>query len=231
MQPNAARRVAPPLASPAVQASADGPALAIRTSRGCGMARRTVQTKRRATYDDLRQVPDTMVAEIVDGELVVSPRPASPHAFAAAEMTADLLPAFHGTKARSGPGGWWILFEPELHFGDDVLVPDLVAWRHERMPAVPNAPAFTLPPDWLSEIVSPSSVRHDRIAKMRAYARAGVAWVWLVDPLARTLESFRLTGDGWTVAASHAADEVVRLEPFDSLEISLGRWWLGATAV
>jgi Uma2 family endonuclease len=192
------------------------------------MARDIVQTKRRATYEDLCQVPDTMVAEIVDGELVVSPRPATPHAFAAAEMTADLLPVFHGTKGRSGPGGWWILPEPELHFGDDVLVPDLAAWRCERMAAVPNAPAITLPPDWLSEIVSPSSARHDRITKMRCYARARVAWVWLVDPLARTLESLRLTGEGLTVAASHAADEVVRLEPFATLEISLGRWWLRA---
>src|SRR5262245_47999995 len=109
------------------------------------MARDIVQTKRRATYEDLRQVPDTMVAEIVDGELVVSRRPATPHAHAAVEMTVDLLGAFQGT-GRSGPGGWWFLPEPELHFGDDVLVPDLSAWRHARMPAVPKAPAITLPP-------------------------------------------------------------------------------------
>src|SRR5436190_62940 len=87
----------------------------------------TVQTKRRATYADLLRVPDTMVAEIIDGELVVSPRPATPHAFAATEMAGDLVPAFHGTEARSGPGGWWILPEPELHLTDDVLVPDLAA--------------------------------------------------------------------------------------------------------
>ena len=136
------------------------------------MAHDAVETKRRATYEDLLRVPDIMVAEIVDGELVVSPRPATPHAFAATEMAADLLPAFHGTAARTGPGGWWILPEPELHLADDVLVPDLAAWRCERMPVVPNAPAIALAPDWLCEIVSPSSVRHDRIGKMRCYARA-----------------------------------------------------------
>jgi Uma2 family endonuclease len=185
----------------------------------------TVQTKRRATYEDLLRVPDTMVAEIVDGDLVVSPRPASSHALAATEMTADLVPAFHGIQGRSGPGGWWFLFEPELHLGDDVLVPDIAAWRLGRMPSVPKAPAISLAPDWLTEIVSPSSVRHDRIRKMRAYARNGVGWVWLVDPLERTLESFRLIDDRWTVTAAHADDEVVRVEPFEALEIPLARWW------
>ena len=190
------------------------------------MAHDAVQAKRRATYEDLLQVPDTMVAEIVDGELVVSPRPASPHALAAAEIAADLLPAFHGAEARSGPGGWWILPEPELHFADDVLVPDLAAWRCGRMATVPNTGAFTLAPDWACEIISPASVRHDRIGKMRCYARDGVAWVWLVDPIARTLESFRLEGDRWTVVASHAGDEVVRVEPFAAAELQLRRWWL-----
>jgi len=190
------------------------------------MAHDAVETKRRATYDDLLLVPDTMVAEIVDGDLVVTPRPATPHAFAAAEIAADLLPAFHGIEARSGPGGWWILPEPELHFGDDVLVPDLAAWRCARMPIVPDAPAIAVAPDWLAEIISPSSIRHDRIVKMRRYAQEGVSWVWLVDPLARTLEVLRLEADRWTVVSSHAADEVGRPEPFAAVEIQLARWWL-----
>ena len=188
------------------------------------MADDAVQAKR-ATYEDLLQVPDTMVAEIVDGELVVSPRPAAPHALAGMEITADLAPVFHGKQARSGPGGWWILPEPELHFDDDVLVPDLAAWRCERMPTVPNVTAFTLAPDWLCEIISPSSVRHDRIAKMRCYAREGVTWAWLVDPIARTLEVFHLDGSHWTVAASHAGDEVAQVEPFAGTELRLCRWW------
>jgi len=190
------------------------------------MAREAVQAKRRATYEDLLRVPDTMVAEIVDGELVVSPRPASPHAFAAAEIALDVGPAYHGREARSGPGGWWILPEPELHLGEDVLVPDLAGWRCTRMPAVPSTPAFDLAPDWVCEILSPSSVRHDRIAKMRCWAREGVAWVWLVDPIARTLESLRLEGDRWTVVGSHAADESVRVDPFAEAELRLSRWWL-----
>lgn len=192
------------------------------------MARDAVQAKRRATYEDLLQVPDTMVAEIVDGELVVSPRPAFPHALAAAEIAGDLIPVFHGVEARVGPGGWWILPEPELHFAEDVLVPDFAAWRCQRMATVPNVAAFTLAPDWACEIISPSSVRHDRIAKMRIYAREGVASTWLVDPIARTLESFRLEHELWTVVASHAGDEVVRVDPFAEAEIRLARWWLPA---
>jgi Uma2 family endonuclease len=190
------------------------------------MAHDAVQAKRRATYEDLLQVPDTMVAEIVDGELVVSPRPATPHAFTAAGIAAHLLPAFHGREAIAGPGGWWILPEPELHFADDVVVPDLAAWRCARMTTVPNASAITLAPDWLCEILSPSSVRHDRIAKMRCYAREGVGWVWLVDPVARTLEILHGDGGQWTVVASHAADEVIRAEPFAEVEMQLRRWWL-----
>jgi Uma2 family endonuclease len=194
------------------------------------MPRDVVQTKRRATYEDILRVPDTKVAEIVDGELVVSPRPAAPHALAAMGILVDLGPAFHGAETRSGPGGWWLLAEPELHLRDDVLVPDLAAWRCERMATVPNVAAFTLAPDWLAEIISPSTVRHDRIAKMRCYARDGVAWVWLVDPLARTLEVFRLDGGRWTVVASHAGDEVVRVEPFAEVELRLARWWLPTDA-
>lgn len=189
------------------------------------MAHDAVQAKR-ATYEDLLQVPDTMVAEIIDGELIVSPRPASPHAFAASGIATDLMAAFHGREALLGPGGWWILLEPELHLGEDVLVPDLAGWRHTRMPSVPNAPAFTLAPDWLCEIISPSSARRDRIAKMRCYAREGVAAVWLVDPLARTLESFCLDAGRWTLLASHGGNEAARVEPFVEADVRLARWWL-----
>jgi Uma2 family endonuclease len=188
------------------------------------MADEAMQAKR-ATYEDLLQVPDTKVAEIVDGELVVSPRPAIPHIVAATVITGDLVPAFHGTEALTGPGGWWILSEPELHLADDVLVPDLAAYRCERLRIPPNAPAFTVSPDWICEITSPSSVRHDRIAKIRCYAREGVKWVWLVDPLAQTLEARRLDGAYWTIVALHAGDEVVRVEPFAEVELRLRRWW------
>jgi len=189
------------------------------------MAHDAVETKRRATYDDLLLVPDTMVAEIVDGDLVVTPRPATPHAFAAAEIAADLLPAFHGIEARSGPGGWWILPEPELHFGQNVLVPDLAGWRRERMPTVPDVAGFQLAPDWVCEVISPSTGEIDRGRKMRVYARERVGHLWIVDPILRTLEVYRLEDGRWVVASTHAGTEQIRAEPFEAVPLDMRRWW------
>jgi len=185
------------------------------------------EPKRRATYEDLMQVPDTKVAEIIDGELVVSPRPASPHANAATVLGADLVGRFHRNAGDpAGPGGWWILIEPELHFAEDVVVPDWTAWRRERMPVLRNAPFFTIAPDWVCEVVSPSTGRIDRSRKMRIYAREGVEHLWFVDPIARTLEIYRLEAGRWVVVAVHGGDDVVRAEPFDAIEVRLDRWWL-----
>jgi len=187
--------------------------------------------KRRATYEDLMQVPDTKIAEIIDGELIVSPRPASPHAATAGAVFTDLAGFGGGARNPGGPGGWWIVFEPELHSGDDVLVPDLAAWRHERMPRIPNVAAFTLAPDWICEVISPSTGRVDRSRKTRIYAREGVGHLWLVDPLLRTLEVYRLDGGAgderrWVVVGTHGGDERVRPEPFADAEIALERWWV-----
>jgi Uma2 family endonuclease len=183
--------------------------------------------KRRATYEDLMQVPDTKVAEIIDGELIVTPRPGSPHAHAASTLGFELGGAFHGPPgSASGPGGWWLLLEPELHFGDDVLVPDWAGWRRERLPVLENVPFFTLAPDWVCEVVSPSTGHIDRIGKMRHYAADGVSHLWLVDPLQQTLEVYRLEAGRWLVVGTHGGDELVRAEPFDAIELHLARWWL-----
>jgi Uma2 family endonuclease len=181
---------------------------------------------RRATYEDLMQVPDHLVAEIIDGELIASPRPASPHAWASSVIGQDLGPCSGRPGSPDRPGGWWILDEPELHFGEDVLVPDLAAWRHERMPSIPRAAFFTLAPDWVSEVISPSTGRIDRARKMRVYAREDVRNLWFVDPLARTLEVYRLEDTRWIVVSTHGGDEIVRAEPFNAIAIGLERWWL-----
>jgi Uma2 family endonuclease len=184
--------------------------------------------KRRATYEDLMQVPDHLVAEIIDGELVTSPRPASPHAWAASVLFQDLGP-LNGRSAPPGrPGGWWIIFEPEIHLGEDVLVPDVAAWRHERLPQIPRVAYFTLTPDWVCEVVSPRTGRVDRTRKMGIYAREGVGRLWFVDPLVRTLEIYRLEDARWVVVANHGGDDVVRAEPFETVELVLDRWWLEA---
>jgi Uma2 family endonuclease len=191
------------------------------------MVARVEQRKRRATYEDLMQVPDTKVAEIIDGELVVSPRPAIPHTYAATILGREIGGPFdRNSSDPDGPGGWWILLEPELHLGDDVIVPDWGAWRRERLPLLPNAPFFTQAPDWACEVISPSTGRIDRSRKMRIYAREGVRNLWLVDPLAKTLEVYRLEDARWTVVAAHGGDDVVRAEPFDAVALPLARWWM-----
>ena len=178
-----------------------------------------VSMKTRATYEDLLAVPDHKVAEILDGELFVSPRPASPHARASSVLGVTIGGAFD--QGRRDSGGWWVLDEPELHFDDDVLVPDLAAWRRERMPSVPNAAYFTLAPDWVCEVISPSTEQIDRRASERIYARAGVRHLWLVNPLSRTLEVYRQAPEGWLLVGTHGGDERVRAEPFDAVELDL----------
>ncbi|MBI3770573.1 MAG: Uma2 family endonuclease [Deltaproteobacteria bacterium] len=168
-----------------------------------------------------------MVAEILDGELFLSPRPASPHVNAGSVLGADLNGAFHRPPGDpKGPGGWWILFEPELHFGTDVVVPDFAGWRRERMPLLPNAPALTMAPDWACEVVSPTTGYIDRGRKMRIYAHAGVPHLWIVDPIIRTLEVYGLEGGRWIVASTHGGTDPVRAVPFDAIELEMARWWL-----
>ena len=183
---------------------------------------------RPATYDDLLALPAHVVGEIIDGELHATPRPAPRHALAASVLGGEIGPPFHG--GRGGPGGWWILFEPELHFDGDVLVPDLAGWRRSRMPSIPDTAYLTLAPDWVCEVISPSTGLIDRSRKMRIYAREDVAHLWLVEPLARTLEVYRRDDAGrWVVVENFGGDAVVRAEPFAAIELALARWWLPGT--
>lgn len=164
-----------------------------------------------------------MVGEIVRGVLYASPRPASAHAAAASALSDELGPPF--MRGRGGPGGWVILFEPEIHLVEDVIVPDLAGWRRERMPEMPHVAAFELAPDWACETLSPSTMKLDRGEKLPVYARSRVGHVWLVDPIQQSLEILRLQGDTYAILGSHFADAKVRAEPFDAIEIDLSVLW------
>ena len=176
-----------------------------------------------ATYEDILALPEHVVGEIVDDELFVSPRPASPHALASSALGEELGPPFK--RGRGGPGGWIILDEPELHLRRDILVPDLAGWRRDRMPEVPNVAFFTLAPDWACEVPSPSTARLDRGKKLAVYARERVANLWFIDPLARTLEILRLDGDTFRIIQVAEGDGKVRAEPFDAIELDLSILW------
>jgi Uma2 family endonuclease len=179
---------------------------------------------RRATYADVLAAPPQMVAEVVDGALHLHPRPARPHVVATTILGEELGPPFR--RGKGGPGGWVFLDEPEVHLGDDIVVPDLAGWRRERMPVMTTElPYFTLAPDWVAEVLSPSTERLDRIQKLRVYANARVGHVWLVNPILRTLEVFALDGDGWRLLSTHAGDDKIRAQPFDAIELELGHLW------
>jgi Uma2 family endonuclease len=178
-----------------------------------------------ATYADIEALPANYVGEILFGVLHAHPRPALPHTEVASGIGGELRGPFH--HGRGGPGGWIILDEPELHLGSapDVLVPDLAGWKRVRMPVVPAKAFATLAPDWVAEIVSASTEAVDRGEKMTIYARERVAHAWLVDPLVRTLEVFRLDGETWRMIKTWHGDVVVRAEPFDAIELDLGLLW------
>jgi Uma2 family endonuclease len=179
--------------------------------------------KKPTVYEEFRAVPEYMVAEIVRGKLVTHPRPAAPHAMAASALGAELFGPFR--RARGGPGGWVILDEPELHLGGDYLVPDIAGWRRERMPEVPTVAAFELAPDWVCEVLSPSTEAMDRADKLPIYAEHGVKHAWLVDPLAKTLEICRLESSRWLLLVTYRDEALIRAEPFDAIELELAVLW------
>lgn len=168
-------------------------------------------------------VPDTRIAEIISGELIVTPRPSGPHTISASGLGGDLVPPFQ--RGRGGPGGWWIMDEPELHLDKHVLVPDLAGWRRERMPVYPADPFITLPPDWVCEVVSDSTCRIDRIRKLPIYAEFEIGHAWLVDPEKETLEVYRLERGHWLLVGTYEGDTEVRAEPFDAISLGLGALW------
>jgi Uma2 family endonuclease len=186
----------------------------------------------RATYADLAAVPPGKVAELIDGELYVFPRPALPHVNASSVLGYELLGPFQ--RGRGGPGGWWILDEPEVHFPDSTAAkgvnavnPDIAGWRKERLPKLPaKPPHIALAPDWICEVLSPSTEEHDRETKMPLYARNEVRHAWLVDPIARTLEVYVLSAGGrWNEPTLYRDSARVRAVPFDAIEIELSVLW------
>ncbi len=180
--------------------------------------------KRPPTYEELLKVPDGLVAELIDGDVVTSPRPSIRHAAASSILQSTVSGAFD-RRGGGTPGGWVILFEPELHVVGQVLVPDIAGWRQESMPTLPDAPFVETAPDWVCEVLSPSTIAMDRTRKMFHYARAGVSHLWLLDPQPETLEVFRLDDETWRLVTSVAGTVRISAEPFEAVELDLGRVW------
>ena len=177
----------------------------------------------RATYQDVLDAPAHRVAEIVEGVLHTHPRPAMPHALASSVLGRRIGNPYH--DGIGGPGGWWIIDEPELHLGEDVLVPDLAGWRRERMPDYPETAYVALAPDWVCEVLSVSTRRLDLHGKRPIYAHEGVPHLWLIDPADRALEAFELRDGQWVLIASAKDDDPICIRPFDAVTFNLGDLW------
>ena len=184
---------------------------------------------RQATYQDVLDAPPHMVAEVLAGTLHLQPRPTMRHARASSVFGYVLTGPFD--RGIGGPGGWWIVDEPELHLGDDIVVPDLAGWRREKMPEYPDAAYCAIPPDWACEVLSTSTRRIDLNEKRSIYAREGVSHLWFVDPEAKTLEAFELSDSRWVLLATLADDAQVALPPFDAISFRLDALWPEGAAV
>ncbi|MCX7113513.1 MAG: Uma2 family endonuclease [Proteobacteria bacterium] len=176
-------------------------------------------------YEQLMDLPEHVTGEILNGQLYAMSRPTGRHGLVERGLSGNLVGPFD--FGRGGPGGWWIIQEPEVHFIRDVevAVPDLAGWRRERMPSVPEGHRFEVVPDWVCEILSPSTAKKDRAVKLPLYAHYGVAHVWIVDPAAQTLEAFELCAGRWTLISTLKEDDPVAVPPFDAVKFSLGDLW------
>jgi Uma2 family endonuclease len=181
--------------------------------------------KKKATYEDLFNIPENMTGEIIDGELIVSPRPSRKHGYSATALGASVISPYQFGQG-GGPGGWIILVEPEIGLGSDILVPDLAGWRRERFPVEEPHNWISVAPDWVCEILSPNTFRRDKVLKMPLYARNGIQYFWLIDPIAKTLDTFRLEAGRWIVSGIYAENDKVRTEPFPEVEIDLNLLWI-----
>ena len=188
-----------------------------------GGAERIARAPRKATYQDVLDAPPRMVAEVVAGRLHTQPRPAKRHAWASSGMGMKIGPPF--SFGDGGPGGWLIIDEPELHLGEDIVVPDLAGWRRETMSEDMDGAYFTQAPDWASEVLSPSTCGFDRGDKRAVYARERVSHLWFLDPDARTLEAFELRNGLWALLATLVDDAPVSLPPFDAISFPLNAIW------
>lgn len=174
---------------------------------------------RPATYADLQAVPPHLVAEIVDGVLYTHPRPVARHGAASFALANVIGGPFQ--LGRGGPGGWIFIDEPELHLGPHVVVPDLAGWRTERMPVVPDAPWIELIPDWICEILSPSTEKMDRGRKRRIYAMYGLKYYWLLNVSKLQLEAYELRDGQFVLVETFEDDAAVNAPPFEAAPFSL----------
>jgi Uma2 family endonuclease len=180
--------------------------------------------QRAPTLADLEALPPGEKGEIIEGVLYTMTRPRGLHQHAAAGVTADLRGPFD--RGRGGPGGWWILPEPGIELpGTPEIAPDVAGWRRERLPELPGDAPIRVVPDWVCEILSPSTRRHNLLVKKPYYAKIGVKHHWLVDLDARTIAAYRLQDGLWVELGTYGDEREARIEPFADVSLDVASWW------
>ena len=176
-------------------------------------------------YNRLMALPEGLTGEILNGQLHAQPRPSGAHIGVESAPQIELGGPFD--RGRGGPGGWRILVESEIHFVRDreICVPDLAGWRRERLPQLPRDQRFEVVPDWVCEILSPSTESKDRQIKMPIYAHYGVRFAWLIHPLKQTIEAFTLSGAAWRSLGIRQGAETAALPPFEAVPLDLAGLW------
>ena len=176
-----------------------------------------------ATLSEFFAIPEHQRQhELIDGELRERAMPSGEHGDAQAGITTLVRGAYHHRSGGTRPGGWWIYTEVEVLLDTDVVRPDVVGWRRDRVPTRPTGLPITSRPDWICEVISPSRPSDDTLKKMRLYHRAEVTHYWLADPREETLSVYRWTPDGFLLAQKAARGERVRAEPFEAIELPVG---------
>lgn len=199
--------------------------MASSTSHPRNSGRMAEAPRLKTLYEKLEDLPEGLNGEIIDGQLYTEPRPKPDHAVAASNLGAELIGPY--SRGRNGPGGWWIIDEPEIHFvhKTEVVVPDLGGWRRERLPAVPDGDHFATVPDWVCEVLSPSTRSKDREMKMPLFARYGVPYVWLIDPKIYTLETYELRGAELVLTGTFGPASSLAAAPFEAVRLKVAELW------
>jgi Uma2 family endonuclease len=178
---------------------------------------------RPATFDDLLALDPERGWEILAGDLVQKAAPTGEHADAQAGLAGALRGPFHRPGGGDPPGGWWILTEATVELESHELIqPDVAGWRRDRAPARPAGWPVRVRPDWVCEVLSPSTALRDLGPKMRLLHRHGVEHYWTVDPAARFLAVYRRTDEGYLLVLTAGPGERCRAEPFDAIELDVG---------
>jgi Uma2 family endonuclease len=180
-----------------------------------------------ATYADLLKLPDAVRAQILSGQIITAPAPLPSHSKVQGAVRRFVGGPFDDDDGHGGPGGWWIFVEVDVQLDvHNVVRPDLAGWRRARLPDPGEQRPISITPDWVCEVLSPSSVAYDRVTKSRLYAANGIRHYWIIDVDARTLEAFELVEQRWVLAGSYDEDALVRVAPFVEVELPVGRLFL-----